>query len=135
MNNRLAGTDIRMTHVLLSRGCPFSCRFCAVQQKKVQFRCGENIRRELEQLVQKYNIEGFAIVDDNFVVNRKMVMNVCKSVKDLDLHWSALSRVDTVDHDLLQSMYDAGCIELKFGVESGSEQLLRAMGKVQHLSK
>lgn len=129
MNNRLAGSDVRMTHVMLSRGCPFFCRFCAVRQKKVQFRSGENIRSELEHLVQNYNIKGFAIVDDNFVVNKNIVLSVCQSIKDLGLKWSALLRVDTVDYELLQNMHDAGCIELKFGIESGSESLLRAMGK------
>ena len=129
MNNRLANTDARMTHVMLSRGCPFSCHFCAVLQKTVQYRSGANVRMELEYLKRRYHIDGFAIVDDNFVVNKNAVKSVCESVKDLGLRWSALSRVDTVDQEMLEVMREAGCIELKFGVESGSERMLRAMGK------
>ncbi|MFA6533860.1 MAG: radical SAM protein [Patescibacteria group bacterium] len=129
MSNRLAKTDIRMTHIMLSRGCPFSCHFCAVMQKRIQYRSGNNIRVELEHLKHKYNIGGFAIVDDNFVVNKNMVRNVCESIGNLGLRWSALSRVDTVDYELLETMHGAGCVELKFGVESGSERMLKAMGK------
>lgn len=129
MSNRLSNTNIRMTHIMLGRGCPFSCHFCAVRQKKVQYRSGANVRMELEHLKHKYKIDGFAIVDDNFIINKSVVKNVCEAIKDLGLRWSALSRVDTVDYELLQIMHDAGCIELKFGVESGSERLLRAMGK------
>jgi radical SAM superfamily enzyme YgiQ (UPF0313 family) len=129
MSNRLANTDRRMTHIMLSRGCPFSCHFCAVMQKKVQYRSGANIRIELEHLKQIYRIEGFAVVDDNFVVNKRMVREACGAISDLGLPWSALSRVDTVDYELLRVMHDAGCIELKFGVESGSERMLEAMGK------
>lgn len=129
MNNRLAGKSLRMTHVMLSRGCPFSCHFCATVQKKLQYRSGSNIRMELEQLKRDYKIEGFAVVDDNFVVNKSMVRNICESIYDLGLQWSALSRVDTVDYELLEAMHNAGCIELKFGIESGSERILRAMGK------
>ena len=129
MSNRLAGTNIRMTHIMLSRGCPFSCHFCAVMQKKVQCRSGNNVRMELEHLKSAYKIGGFAIVDDNFIVNKSMVKKICRSIKNLGLSWSALSRVDTVDYELLQIMHDAGCIELKFGIESGSEKLLRTMGK------
>lgn len=129
MDNRLANTNTRMTHVMLSRGCPFACHFCAVLQKRIQYRSSINIRMELEHLKQKYHIEGFAVVDDNFVVNKNAVKSVCESIKDLGLRWSALSRVDTVDHELLEAMCDAGCIELKFGVESGSERMLRIMGK------
>lgn len=129
MDDRLANTNLRMTHVMLSRGCPFSCHFCAVLQKKIQYRTGGHVRMELEHLKRKYLVKGFAIVDDNFIVNKKAVGDVCISIKDLDLKWSALSRVDTVDYELLETMHEAGCIELKFGVESGSERILRAMGK------
>jgi radical SAM superfamily enzyme YgiQ (UPF0313 family) len=129
MSNRLARTGVRMTHVMLSRGCPFSCHFCAVMQKRVQYRSGSNVRMELEHLKHEYGIGGFAVVDDNFVVNGNVVRNVCEAIGDLGLYWSALSRVDTVDYELLETMHDAGCVELKFGVESGSERMLRAMGK------
>ena len=129
MNNRLANTETRMTHIMLSRGCPFSCNFCATLQKKVQYRSGARARMELEYLKRRYFIEGFAIVDDIFVINKNAVKSVCNSISDLGLRWLALSRVDTVDYELLEIMRNAGCIELKFGVESGSERILRSMGK------
>ena len=129
MSNRLAKTGPRMTHVMLSRGCPFSCHFCAVMQKRIQYRSGGNIRLELEHLKRKYKIDGFAVADDNFVVNKSIVRNVCEAIGGLGLRWSALSRVDTVDYELLETMRDAGCLELKFGVESGSERMLQSMGK------
>lgn len=105
MSNRLANTNIRMAHIMLSRGCPFSCHFCAVLQKKVQYRSGSDVRRELEHLKCKYKIDGFAIVDDNFILNKNIVKNICETIKDLGLHWSALSRVDTVDYELLEVMH------------------------------
>jgi len=129
MSNRLAGTDVRMAHIMLSRGCPFSCFFCAVTQKKLQYRSGASAKMELEYLKCKYRIRGFAIVDDNFVVNKRAVRDVCESIGNLGLRWSALSRVDTINYELLEAMKDAGCIELKFGIESGSERILQAMGK------
>jgi anaerobic magnesium-protoporphyrin IX monomethyl ester cyclase len=45
------------------------------------------------------------------------------------LRWSALSRVDTIDEPLLRKMANSGCIEVKYGMESGSERLLKAMRK------
>mgnify|MGYP001559954386 CR=1 FL=1 len=129
MSDRLANTDTRMTHIMLSRGCPFSCYFCAVKQKKLQYRSGDSAKIELEQLKRKYKIEGFAIVDDNFVVNKSAVKNICAALGDLCLTWSARSRIDTVSYELLEIMQNAGCLELKFGIESGSERMLQAMGK------
>ena len=129
LNDRLAGTDIRMAHTMFSRGCPFPCTFCAAGQTKIQYRSGQSARLELEHLISQYDIGGFAIVDDNFVVARKKVIDICDNIADLQLVWSALSRVDTVDEELLGHMARAGCIEIKFGMESGSEHLLKAMRK------
>ena len=129
MSNRLANIERKMAHIMMSRGCPFSCRFCAVMQRKMQYRSGESVAMELSHLKTKYRIDGFAVVDDNFVVKRKCVEEICNSIRHLDLKWSALSRVDTVDYELLESMQSSGCIELKFGVESGSDSMLSAMGK------
>jgi len=129
VTDRLSNTDLRMTHVMLSQGCPFSCNFCAAQQRRMQYRSGWHIRQELEHLKTVYGIEGFAVVGDNFLVNKKRVRDICDSIGSLGLKWSTLSRVDTVDYESLETMRDAGCIEIKYGVESGSEVILKAMGK------
>jgi radical SAM superfamily enzyme YgiQ (UPF0313 family) len=129
MSDRLAGHEVRMAHVMFSRGCPFPCSFCAAGQTRIQYRSGASARVELEQLIERYRVGGFAIVDDNFVVNKRKVADICEAIASLGLSWSALSRVDTVDPALLKTMAASGCIEIKYGVESGSEQLLRAMRK------
>jgi anaerobic magnesium-protoporphyrin IX monomethyl ester cyclase len=129
ISDRLAGTDLRMAHVMFSCGCPFPCSFCAAGQTRIQYRSGESARHELTHLIKEHGIEGFAIVDDNFIVNKRKVGDICEQIEDLGLRWSALSRVDTIDEALLQKMARSGCIEVKYGMESGSEPLLRAMRK------
>ena len=129
MTDRLSNTNIRMAHVLVSRGCPFNCYFCGNLYKNIRYRSPENVREELLYLINTYKIEGFAITDDNFIVNKKNVIEICNGIKDLELKWSALSRLDTLDEEVLWSMHDAGCIEIKFGVESGNEDLLKSMNK------
>ncbi|MDQ3274777.1 MAG: B12-binding domain-containing radical SAM protein [Actinomycetota bacterium] len=127
--DRLAATDTRMAHVMFSRGCPFPCSFCAAGQTRIQYRSGVSARHELTHLIDCYGIQGFAIVDDNFIVNKNKVGDICEHIQDLGLKWSALSRVDTVDERLLVKMARSGCIEIKYGMESGSEALLKAMRK------
>lgn len=129
MSDRLSTTDLRMAHTMFSRGCPFPCRFCAAAQTRIQYRSGASARLELEHLIGRYQIEGFAIVDDNFIVNKNKVRDICTAIHDLNLRWSALSRVDTINQALLDDMAASGCIEVKFGMESGSEALLKAMRK------
>ena len=126
--DRLAGTDTRMAHVMFSRGCPFHA-FCAAAQTRIQYRGPASARAELEHLIDAYGIEGFAIVDDNFIVRKGKVTAICSEITGLGLRWSALSRVDTVDAPLLKTMAAAGCIEVKYGMESGREILLKAMRK------
>ncbi|MBI2458992.1 MAG: B12-binding domain-containing radical SAM protein [Parcubacteria group bacterium] len=129
MSNRLSNTSLKMTHVMFTQGCPYSCNFCASQQRKMQYRSAWHIQKELIHLIKTYSIEGFAVVGDNFLVNKEKTRNICGIIAGLDLKWSTLSRVDTVEYDILETMYDAGCIEIKFGVESGSDKMLKAMGK------
>ncbi|MFI1172911.1 B12-binding domain-containing radical SAM protein [Streptomyces melanogenes] len=129
MADRLSTTDLRMAHVMFSRGCPFPCRFCAVAQTRIQYRSGTSARRELVDMIERYGIEGFAIVDDNFIVNKAKVRDICMHVRDLGLRWSALSRVDTVDEALLADMAASGCLEVKYGMESVSPAILKAMRK------
>lgn len=129
VNDRLAGTSKVMTHVAFSRGCAYDCRFCAAGSRSVRYRTGAEAHAELAGLIDTYGIEGFAIVEDNFTLRRRDVLQISNAIADLSLAWSALSRVDTVDRGMLQAMAAAGCIEIKYGMESGSRRLLAAMGK------
>ncbi len=63
------------------------------------------------------------------MVNKRKTKDICQSISGFGLKWSTLSRVDTVDYESLELMEDAGCIEVKFGIESGSQRMLDAMGK------
>jgi anaerobic magnesium-protoporphyrin IX monomethyl ester cyclase len=135
MSNRLSNTSLRMTHVMLTQGCPYSCNFCASQQKKILYRSPWHIQQELVHLIKTYSIEGFAVVGDNFLVNKEKTRKICDVISGLGLKWSTLSRVDTVDYGILESMQEAGCIEIKFGIESGSQKMLDAMGKNINLNQ
>ncbi len=129
MNNRLSNTNMKMAHVMFSRGCPFSCAFCAASKTGISYRSGDNVRKEIIHLKEVYAIDGFAVTDDNFIVNKHNVSEISTAIKDLDVYWSALSRVDTFREDVAKCISEAGCIEVKFGIESGNEWLLKRMRK------
>lgn len=129
MNDRMSNTDIRMTHIMPGRGCPFPCRYCASAQTRVQYRSGEDIGRELRHLIDEYGIKGFAVVGNDFILSKVNVADICGAIKALDLHWATLTRVDRVDPEILRQMAEAGCYELEYGVESGSQRILDLMDK------
>jgi coproporphyrinogen III oxidase-like Fe-S oxidoreductase len=62
-------------------------------------------------------------------LNKENVKNICKSIKELNLSWATLSRVDRLDNNTLEVMKDSGCYELEIGVEAGSQKILDLMNK------
>ena len=74
------GTGRRITHVAFSRGCAFTCAFCAAGRTQVRYRSGPDARRELISLIEVYGIEGFAIVEDNFTIDRTAVIDISTSI-------------------------------------------------------
>lgn len=126
---RLADTKLPIAHVLFTRGCPYHCNFCANQNHNIRYRSKENIMEELKLLIHDYGIQGFCITDDNFLIDKQKVIPIINEIATLNMKWSTLSRVDTVDFELLEKLKHSGCIEIKYGVESGSQEILNSMNK------
>lgn len=125
----------RSLPVLTSRGCPGKCVFCykSLFGSIFRTRSASSIVDEIETLKDKYNIDEFSIVDDNFVCSKKRAIEVCKLLieRKINLPWSLPSgiRVDMVDYELLSWIKRAGCYRLGFGVESGNQSVLYAIRK------
>lgn len=124
----------RVTTIFTSRGCPYPCTYCAssnVQGKKVRRRSADNVIEELELLVRDYNINGFYICDDLVTGDHDWIMEFSGKLadKNLGLAWACQSRVDTLDEQMVRAMKKAGCIQIDFGVESGSDKTLITMKK------
>jgi radical SAM superfamily enzyme YgiQ (UPF0313 family) len=115
------------TVIQTSRGCPFQCSYCVhTYGTMIVYRSVDNIIKEIEECVNKYNIKNFKIIDDTFNVNKQRVKDICQKIIDnkLQIKWICLSRVDTLDKETLEIMKKAGCIRLQIGVESGSQKIL-----------
>lgn len=120
-------------HVVSSRGCPGKCTFCGSPKfwgHKVRFRSPENFVRELELLHSK-GTSFFYFSDDTFTINKKRVIEICRKIleKGLKITWFAISRADYINEEILSWMRKAGCIQISYGVESGSEKMRGLLGK------
>ena len=116
-----------------SRGCPGKCTFCGSPKfwgPKVRFRSPENFVQELELLYNK-GIRFFYFSDDTFALNKKRVIDICKTIlaRGLNITWFAISRADHVNENILYWMRKAGCIQISYGIESGSEKIRKLLGK------
>jgi anaerobic magnesium-protoporphyrin IX monomethyl ester cyclase len=120
-------------HVASSRGCPWKCRFCGspgLWNGKVRFRSPRHFVDELDQLYRK-GITFFYVSDDTFTAHKPRVLEICRTIleRGLQITWNAICRVDGVDEEILYWMRRAGCIQISYGVESGSEKIRAILGK------
>ena len=124
----------RSTTVMTSRGCPFECIWCGSQctfGRKVRYRSTDNVLDELEQLIGDYNVDTIWFVDDTFTLSKKRVVEFCKKIieRNLNLTLGCQAHIKTADEDMFRLMRRAGFVQVDFGVESGSDSVLRALKK------
>jgi len=121
------------TPLITTRGCPFGCTFCSnpVHGKRVRHHSPNYILKEIKYLIKDFRVRDVMFWDDTFTLNATRVENICNLMlkEKLDISWSCAGRVDRVDGDLLKLMKRAGCWQISFGVESGSERLLKNIRK------
>lgn len=117
-----------------SRGCPYPCTFCGASftvGKKVRYKSVDKAVEEIRILKEEHGTRGLIFQDSTFTIKRKWVVAFCEALikADLGVIWTANSRADTVDAELLQLMKAAGCYQVLMGIESGNQQSLDLMKK------
>lgn len=125
-----------------SRGCPFKCIFCAWPQimyenNKYRTRNSVDVVDEIEAMVKQFGFRSFYFDDDTFNIGKKRILTLCDEIlrRKLNLPWAAMSRADTSDRETFKAMRDAGLMAIKFGVESGSQELVDNAKKNLSLEK
>lgn len=128
--------------VEFSRGCKYNCYYCSYDRGK-NVRDLDEVRQELLANAE-LGITTYRVSDSNFTDGparyKRYPHDVCQLMIDLDLglRWSCYARVDDLSDELADLMRRAGCFAVFFGVESGSDRILKAMRKghnVQHAYK
>lgn len=131
--------DERYAHLIMTRGCTDKCIFCNTPGNwgMPVARSAENLFTEIMEVWQTYKIRFFHFQDDVFTVNQGIVRDLCYRLIEVRLRnqnrigfeWSCLARPDQFDYELLSLMKLAGCVQIEIGVESGSDELLKAARK------
>ncbi|OGS27374.1 MAG: hypothetical protein A2297_05045 [Elusimicrobia bacterium RIFOXYB2_FULL_48_7] len=119
------------TAMVTSLGCPYECKFCEAGGCTYNPRSPGKVVNEMKECVEKYDIHEIDIFDYEFTAIRSRVKEICRLIKDnnLAITWVCRSRIDTVDQDLLKTMYDSGCRRIYWGIEHGSQEVLDYFGK------
>lgn len=124
------------TVILSSRGCPYNCAFCSAPALRdengngmIRFRGVDSVVSEMKKVINDHGIRQFRFSDDSFTSNRPRLMALCEEIKKLDVVWRISCRVKPLDEEMLQAMWDAGCKELSFGIESFDTKVLKGLRK------
>ena len=126
--------------VQAARGCPYSCRFCGADQvwgsKKPRWRSPEDIVDEVCHLRDTYGVRRFVMWEDTFGLKKDRVEQLSSEMakRAPEMRWVCLVRANVVDDHLLRTIQAGGCDEVQLGIESGSDRILKAMGKGVGLS-
>ncbi len=118
----------------LSRGCVAKCSFCIdwIFWEAMRFRSADNIVAEMNHHRTRYGANRFYFNDLIFNGNLRQVEGMCDQLvaQGSPFHWSGNARVrPMMKPELLRKLYHAGCRNIHYGLEHGSQRMLDLMHK------
>ncbi len=116
-----------------SRGCPYSCVFCAadLHGKSFRQRSVENVIEELEIVVNKFGTKHIYFVDDVLTLNKKYIYSLCDEIEKHNLHFTfeGSTRADLWDEALVKRLKECGLIRISFGLETADLKIREIIKK------
>ena len=113
--------------VLTSRGCPYSCTFCA-QTCKFRLRRLGGVFDEIDTYLKNYKLDRIVFNDNTLNINKPRFMRICSKMK-VRGGWGAAIRCQPFDEDMARAAKDSNCQYLVVGVESFNQEKLNRMNK------
>ena len=114
--------------VQTSRGCPAKCIYCTspfFYGNDIRVKSSENVLKEIRYMVG-LGIKEIFFRDETFTAFKSRNKEICETIikEKIDVTWIANGRVDMLDKESAELMKKAGCHMVKFGVETGNEEIL-----------
>ena len=128
-----------MGHLEISRGCPFRCVYCNknIFGYKYRVKTVERVIKEIQFMLER-GFKEIHIHDDCFTADLNRAKKICQEIirRKLKFFWAANSgvRSDCVDYELFDLMKKSGCYRVSFGIETGSDAVLKVIKKGQTIN-
>ncbi|MGB2986213.1 MAG: radical SAM protein [Phycisphaerae bacterium] len=119
-------------HAMGARGCVFECKFCVVhQERRFRTHSPKRIVDEMIDLQENYNCGFIFFIDSIFEANKGRAHAICDEIRrrGVKVPWGCEGHVRMVDRETLHVMRAAGCVNIAYGIESGSQRVLDRIGK------
>ena len=126
--------------IISSRGCPVRCTFCSTSSywgQKVRTYSTVRIVDEIEMVMSEFNVRKIFFHDDTFNLGIERVKAICSEIlrRKLNVEWACSCRVVPITEEMISHMVEAGCRQIVWGIESGSETMLKSINKKITLSQ
>lgn len=122
-----------MFFTTMSRGCPFKCNFCVwpntLYDNKVAWRDVDDVLAEIDYGVSLGYKSVYFDDDTQNACGWGRMEKLCEGMKERNLPWLMLGRLDLNTTEQFQYMIDHGCAGMRLGVESLSQSQLDKMNK------
>ncbi len=120
-------------NIFAIRGCPYNCLFCGSREiwsRKVRFRSPGNVVREIQGL-KSLGLKSVHFDDDTFGVTKRNIEELCHALMTncREIKWSCELHVKLIEDQTISLMKKAGCEAIQVGIESGNNEILKAMRK------
>jgi len=121
------------TSMVTSRGCGFRCIYCSTRQmwQTWRARSARNVVSEMKEKIAGGRPPQFAFVDDNFVGSRKRVREFVDllATEGVEARWGFSARIEMLDDEMIALVGKASCKKIFLGIESGSDAVLKRLGR------
>lgn len=123
--------------MITSRGCPYKCTFCstALFWRRPRFHSAEYVVGEMKHLIERYDVDVILIFDDLFITNKKRVAEIAELMEKEGINEKiklyVFGRANLIDSELLKNLKKMNVAMMEFGLESGSEKILKYLKKGQ----
>jgi radical SAM superfamily enzyme YgiQ (UPF0313 family) len=123
-------TNNQMATAVTARGCPFKCIFCKLDHSKLRLISQDKTLQLIESCLD-LGVKEIEFYDETFNINVDRVKNFAREVlkKGLKFKWSFRGRIDQVDAEMLELAKAAGCQRIQYGVEAGTDRVLKLLRK------
>lgn len=119
--------------LMTSRGCPFSCTFCdnKVFGRTVRHHGADYTLDMLRHLKEEYGVRDLMILDDNFLLKKDKLFQVCDTMlsEDMGFYWYCMGHARSMTRERLSPIREAGCWIIELGIESGCDRILKVLKK------
>lgn len=126
------------TCIYLSRGCPFGCSFCMEPSKERRWRAftPKEAVDELFEAVRRFDLYSIGIADACFGMRRTWRKEFLRQlVESRPEFWVVFeTRPEYIDADDIKLLANIK-LEIQFGIESGSPEILQLMKKTRQPDK